>query len=458
MSDARAERLRDGLLTVLSARLGRPVEVEVPERLSGGASRETWSFLADLDGAAGTLRRFVVQRERPGGLRSGGMDSEGRLLAAAARAGAPVAEVIATDDGDTAVLGGPFLVMAHVEGETIPRRLLRDEAFAAARAGLARQAGAALAAIHRIPPSSVDGLARPEQVGQFRDLLDQLGEPHPAFEIGLRRLEADRPPEVPAAVVHGDFRTGNLLVAPDGLRAVLDWELAHLGDPAEDLGWFCVRAWRFGSPHRAGGFGPVDELLAGYAEAGGDPPDPDRLRWWEAMGTLKWGVMCILQASTHLHGLHRSVELAAIGRRAAENEEDLLHLLAGPDPYEPVAATGADPRPAPYGRPAAGELLEAVEEYLGEVREGVEGRLGFHARVAANAVALVRRELELGPVAAGLHAGRLAALGAADDAELAAAIRAGDHDHHLDDVMTLVRASVRDALAVANPGYWEDHR
>lgn len=452
-----ASRLRDGLVEVLSRRLGHPVEVDLPVRLSGGASRETWTFTA-VDVRDGTARRLVVQRERPGGMRSSGMDVEGRLLAAAARSGAPVAEVVATDAGDTEVLGGPFLVMAHVDGETIPRRLLRDEAFAAARAGLARQAGAALAAIHRIPPGDVDGLARPEQVGQFRDLLDQLGAAHPAFELGLRWLEANRPPEVSASVVHGDFRTGNLLVGPDGLRAVLDWELSHLGDPAEDLGWFCVRAWRFGSPNRAGGFGPVGELLAGYAEAGGDPPDPDRLRWWEAMGTLKWGVMCIVQASTHLHGLHRSVELAAIGRRVAENEEDLLHLLAGPDPYEPVAATGADPRPAPFGRPSAGELLEAVGEYLGDVRDGVEGRLGFHARVAANVVAMVRREIELGPAAAGRHAARLAALGAADDAALAAAIRAGDHDDRLDDVIVLVRASVRDALAVANPGYWEDHR
>ena len=117
------------------------------------------------------------------------------------------------------------------------------------------------------------------------------------------------------------------MVGPDGLRAVLDWELAHLGDPIEDLGWFCVRAWRFGSTDPAGGFGSRDELLAAYEAAGGGAVDPAELHWWEVLGTLKWGVICVMQATAHLTGLSRSVELAAIGRRVCETEHDLLELL-----------------------------------------------------------------------------------------------------------------------------------
>ena len=188
--------------------------------------------------------------------------------------------------------------------------------------------GAALAAIHRIPTTSVPGLDATDRLARQRELLDQLGEPHPALELGLRWLLANRPPASAApTVVHGDFRTGNLLIGPDGLRAVLDWELAHLGDPVEDLGWFCVRAWRFGSPRPAGGFGSREELVDAYEAAGGHPVDTDTLRWWEVMGTFTWGVICIMQAATHRMGLSRSVELAAIGRRVCETEHDLLRLL-----------------------------------------------------------------------------------------------------------------------------------
>ena len=128
-------------------------------------------------------------------------------------------------------------------------------------------------------------------------------------------------------MVHGDFRLGNLFGGPEGLRAVLDWELVHLGDPLEDLGWLCVRAWRFGAEPRVGGFGTVDDLVAAYEAESGRQVDRDALDWWEVLGTLKWGIICAMQAATHLTGMVRSVELAAIGRRVCEVESDLLELL-----------------------------------------------------------------------------------------------------------------------------------
>jgi aminoglycoside phosphotransferase (APT) family kinase protein len=221
------------------------------------------------------------------------------------------------------------MVVEQIEGETIPRRILRDAEFAAARPLLAAQCGRALAAVHSIDRERVSGLDPTDQFDRFRELLDAMEEPHPAFELGFRWLERNRPPRRADTVVHGDFRNGNLVVGPDGLRAVLDWELAHLGDPLEDLGWLCVRAWRFGALPRVGGFGDVDELVAAYesAPASTGTVDRDALAWWEAMGTLKWGVMCMLQAATHLSGTVRSVELAAIGRRVCEVEHDLLLLL-----------------------------------------------------------------------------------------------------------------------------------
>jgi aminoglycoside phosphotransferase (APT) family kinase protein len=218
-------------------------------------------------------------------------------------------------------------VVGRLEGETIPRRILRDDDYAVARPRLAGQCGSALAGIHAIPLDDVTGLEQPEQVAQYRELLDELGEPHPAFELGFRWLEANRPSSTRTTVVHGDFRNGNLMVGPDGLRAVLDWELAHLGDPLEDLGWLCVRSWRFGEAPRVGGFGTVDDLVGAYEADSGTSVDRKALVWWEALGTLKWGIMCIVQAATHRSGAVRSVELAAIGRRVCEVEHDLLLLL-----------------------------------------------------------------------------------------------------------------------------------
>jgi aminoglycoside phosphotransferase (APT) family kinase protein len=317
----------DDLARVLGAH-----ELQGLRRLSGGASRETWAF--DADG-----RPLILQRERPGGVASGAMGTEVRLLRAAREAGVPVPGVVVfggdVDDDvhgnavDAGPLGRSWMVVDRIDGETIPRRILRDEEFASARPLLTAQCGRALAAVHTIDPEAVPGLDPTDQFQRFRELLDAMSEPHPAFELGFRWLERNRPPARADTVVHGDFRNGNLVVGSDGLRAVLDWELAHLGDPLEDLGWLCVRAWRFGASPRVGGFGDVDELVAAYESASGSTAtvDRDALAWWEAMGTLKWGVMCMLQAATHLSGTVRSVELAAIGRRVCEVEHDLLLLL-----------------------------------------------------------------------------------------------------------------------------------
>jgi aminoglycoside phosphotransferase (APT) family kinase protein len=442
----------------LASRLGTALGGTVTglRRLSGGASRQTWSFdLVDSDGVA---RPLVVQIERQGGRMGTGIATEATLLREAERAGVPVARVVASGDDDG--LRAPWLVVERVEGETIPRKLLRDPEFAEARAQLPTQCGRALAAIHSIPVDAVPDLERGDQLTQFRAVLDGFDEPRPALELAFRRLQATRPSRAAAtasrSVVHGDFRTGNLLVDVTGLRAVLDWELAHIGDPLEDLGWMCVRAWRFGSPHRAGGFGPLDDVLTAYEDAAGTRVDAGAVRWWEAVGTLKWGVMCMVQAAAHRSGATRSVELATIGRRVCENEWDLLGLLGAPlpDPVTPPDAPtdAAAPMTSPFGYPTAAELVEAVREWLdSDVREATDGRLRFHTRVAANALGMVQRELVAGATLAQDHAARLNSLGFDDDAALAAAIRSGDCDDRWEDIAAALAFSVRDQLLVANP-------
>jgi aminoglycoside phosphotransferase (APT) family kinase protein len=288
-------------------------------RLSGGASRETWRF--EADGSP-----LILQRQRDGAVRP--MTTEVAVLRAAHEGGVAVPEVV-VDGGASTALGNPFMVVRAVEGETIARKILRDDEFSAARARLTADIGTAMARLHSLPPQSAPGLVEQDEVATYRRVLDDLGEPHPVFEVAFRWLEANRPASSKRAIVHGDFRLGNVMVDGNGLVAVLDWELAHVGDPMEDLGWVCVKAWRFGGGNPVAGLGTYDEFFDAYEAAGRPRPDIDVVRWWEVLGTLKWGIMCITQAASHLNGLARSHELAAIGRRVCENEWDLIGLLKG---------------------------------------------------------------------------------------------------------------------------------
>ncbi len=107
-----------------------------------------------------------------------------------------------------------------------------------------------------------------------------------------------------------------------------------------------------------------------------------------------------------------------------------------------------------HGSPSAAELVEAVREWLErDVASAVDGRLRFHTRVAVNMLAMVEREMELGPEQRRAHERRLAALGVADDVALARAIRAGELDDRLDEVRAALRAATADRLLVANPKY-----
>ena len=313
-TDPTAE-LAAALATVVGA-----TEVTGLARLSGGASRETWRFSADD-------RPLILQRQRGGDIRDMGIEAD--VVRAAGAAGMPVPTLLASGTGADSPLGGSFMVLTAVEGETIARKILRDAEYAGARPVLAAQLGRALAQLHAVPTDAVPRLVESDQLLMYRQQLDVLAEPHPTFELAFRWLEQHRPAPSALAVVHGDFRLGNVIVGPDGLRAVIDWELAHLGDPMEDLGWLCVKAWRFGSHLPVAGVGEYEQLFAAYEEAGGAPIDRAAAHWWEVLGTLKWGIMCIGQANTHLAGLARSHELAAIGRRVCENEHDLFLALEG---------------------------------------------------------------------------------------------------------------------------------
>jgi aminoglycoside phosphotransferase (APT) family kinase protein len=309
----------EALAVALAEVLGPPV-AEL-RQLSAGAHRETWSFVA----ADGT--RCILQRIPPGDGVHAGIEFEARILRAAAEAGVPVARVLALCEP-----GGPLqtaaLVLEEMPGEALPQRLRRDPRYSDALQGLAAQCGATLARLHAIPADVVPGLGPQDPIQRCYDVLDRLNAFNPAFELVLRRLDLTRPEPRPQTIVHGDFRLGNLLIDEHGISAVLDWELVHLGDPLEDLGYLCVPAWRFGGERPVAGVGAYETLLDAYREAGGEDVTLKELVWWQTASTVWWGVLCLVQASRHLSGETRSVELAAIGRRACEQEWDALAMVA----------------------------------------------------------------------------------------------------------------------------------
>lgn len=321
------------LQAVLRRVYGEQTKLTAANRLSGGASQETWLLDLSGEGAPGSLilRRAPEGMEATEDSRALGLPNEAALIRKAAETGVVVPEVVhVLSPGEG--LGEGF-IMSKIEGETIARRILRDDEYAEARKNLPAQCGKSLAGIHAIDGSDVSRLRLSsglEQIDHYEATYQEMGECRPIFDLAIVWLRENAPTQLDPVLVHGDFRLGNIMVDENGLAAVLDWELAHYGDPREDIGWMCTNSWRFGhSDKRLGGFGHVEALLEAYAEAGGAEFTPREIDWWDMLGSMKWGIMCMGMYETFRSGADASVERAAIGRRVSETEMDLINLLEG---------------------------------------------------------------------------------------------------------------------------------
>jgi aminoglycoside phosphotransferase (APT) family kinase protein len=327
-----AEQTQAGLAAFLAKAWGTTALVENLSIASAGARRRNVLFDAIRDGERLPLVATIIPSRA---VEIMPIEVEAAHLRFAEAAGMPVPHVHGVCD-DASFVGGPFFVTTRVAGETIPRQVLRlVEADAALGPRLARQCGDALAKLHAADPARAHpritlagGDPIEATLRAVEALVRTLLQPSPAFTLALRTLERERPsPPERLSVVHGDFRNGNLIVGKGGLCAALDWEICHVGDPMEDLGWLCQRMWRFRNDAlEVGGFGARAELAAGYEAAGGRF-EPARFHWWKTMGTLRWGLGLAGQAKAHLDGSVPGVVMAASGRRVAELEWDVLMLL-----------------------------------------------------------------------------------------------------------------------------------
>jgi aminoglycoside phosphotransferase (APT) family kinase protein len=299
--------------------------------LAGGASMEAWSVDAETSGGPVALlfRRASGGRIYRDAL---SLSEELRILQAAFEAGVLVPRPY-RHFADVA--GREAFAMQRLAGETVGRRIVQKPELAAARAALPAQMAEQLARIHALDARELPflpGAANEAPLRRSLDVLeaqlDEVGEPHPAIELGLLRLRRDLPRDGDRVVCHGDFRVGNLVVADGGLVGVLDWEFAHVGDPREELAWPMVRAWRFGNDTQAlGGIGDPQPFLDRYAQLSGRRVTPAELRIFELLGNVRWAIGALTQARRHLAREERSVELAILGRLAAEVEHEVLSLL-----------------------------------------------------------------------------------------------------------------------------------
>ena len=453
------DRLRDGLRSHIDA----SAELISCDRLSGGANQETYRVETEC---AGETRTFALRRSI-GGLSSPampgypGLRAEAHLMRAARAAGVPEPEVYWIFDGKDG-LGEGFL-MQWLEGETLGKRIVRSEHLARARQGLAFECGEILARIHSIDVDS-SGLRDFLHAITPEVFLEQtyaryraFDSPQPMIDYTHRWLR-QRLPETPELrLVHNDFRNGNLMVAPDGVVAVLDWELAHIGDPMRDLGWICTNSWRFGrSELPVGGFGTYEELFRGYESVSNQPVDRDRVKFWEVFGSFWWAVGCLEMANAYRSGIDPGVERAAIGRRSSECQIDCVNLII-PGPVEILSPSEAKTM---GDLPNAIEILEATTRFLREdVMSATKGRTAFLARVAGNALDIVRREAAVGDRHRAEQRERLRAILGHDGdletltRELAERLRDGALDLDHPGLAEHLRQTVANQVAIDQPRY-----
>ena len=426
--------LADGLRVVLT-RAGAAGTIADLERLSGGANMESWAF--GCDGQGYVLRRAASAEVMAG--RPLDHAAEAAIIRAAGAAGV-IAPVIFAELQPSDGLGSGF-VMRRLPGTAAPETALGEGG-----AALLGDLGAALAGIHRIDPAMVPMAPLLDPATGVEALAAQFGEhggDRPIIALGLAWLRANCPAPTPLRLVHGDFRIGNLMTQRGRLTGVLDWELAHRGDFHEDLAFGCMAVWRFGRLDAPGfGLGSLDALFAAYAAAGGAPVDPARFRFWLVYRTVWWALGCLGMGQTWRSGADRSLERVVVGRRAAEQELDLLLLLEAEAPAaeRDRALPPADPLvERQSGEPNAAEIVTAVSEWLAGVKERFAGRERFEHAVARNALGIVARELAAQP--------------SAEDRDLAESILAGRETLDTPGLLARLRRTALSKLAADQPKY-----
>ena len=394
--------MREALTNFFQKHLEGFEEVITIERLSGGASQETYHIIV----AAGAEKHFAFRkaslRETSGSVSSFdkvSLRQEAQLMQLAHKHNIPEPRIFAICEAQDGL--GEGFMMEWLEGETLGKKILQAPELEGARKTLAHQCGVILAAIHQIPQSELSPLALPTQepqrvLAEAYEIYQSFALPRPMIDWTAAWLKQHLPLDYDTCLTHSDFRNGNLMVSPQGIIAVLDWELACISDPMRDLGWLCANCWRFGGGQPVGGFGSYEALFDGYQQGGGGGGarlDRERVKFWEVMSSFRWAIMCLGMGQAWRSGADKSVERAAIGRRASESELDCANLLLSPKARPLNERKDINNS----NMPTKEELIQAVRDYLLSARENATTKRDrFLSLVSANSLDIVLRELKMG--------------------------------------------------------------
>ena len=373
-------------------------------RLTGGATMESWRFEAVvLDPSViwgnpttvkGETLAFVLRRapslefmaDRPFG-----HDVEAAVIRAAGQAGVTAPQVVAELEPEDGI--GSGFVMQALPGTPNPKEILEFEHADT----LLTEAARDLARIHKITPGdlpdAVPVMDYREAIADLKAQFEEAGGDRPIIALGLKWMEDNCPDPCEPVLIHGDYRMGNLLCEPGRLTGVLDWELAHFGDPHEDLVFGCMAVWRFHRYDRpALGLGPLEDYFAAYEAESGHKVDHKRFRYWLIHRTVWWALGCLNMARIWRSGEDRMLERVVISRRTSEQELDLLMLLEEDAPEaERSESISLPQQPEQLGEATDGELALAIHEWLGTVKDRFEGHDKFQYAVARNALGMIAR-------------------------------------------------------------------
>ncbi|MAZ87594.1 MAG: aminoglycoside phosphotransferase [Cellvibrionaceae bacterium] len=388
-------------------------------QLTAGASQETYriTYQSEQGEVCMALRRAQPTAATDSTVGGISLESEARLFELAVMHDIPSPQVIyLLTPSDQ--LGSGFL-MNWLEGETLGHRINRSQELDDVRPQLARQCGEILGKIHQIDwqaqalDKMLERITTEDLVNDTWQRYRDLNVPVPMIDFTWRWLLQNLPIQQRTTLVHSDFRNGNLIVNPQGIHAVLDWELAHIGDPIQDLGWLCVNSWRFGNRDaEVGGFGQAEELFAGYKSVTGIDVDPNDFTFWQVFGSFWWSITTLAMANTWRTGEAPSLERPVIGRRSSEAQMDCVNLII-PGSFEVPQEQALDqgtqlPMPA--------ELLSGVAGFLkNDVSSQLDSHAGFLAKVAANSLTIARRELQYGSTLTTAEEKRLRSLLGSDE-------------------------------------------
>lgn len=392
MGDLTTNELNEGL-TRACARVG----LSAPEglaRLTGGATMESWKFASG--GKDYILRRAPSLAFMEG--RPFGHATEAAMIEAARKAGVTAPEVLTVLQESDGI--GSGFVMRALPGTPNPKEILAMDGAGT----ILREAARDLARIHSLKredlPVDVPVMDYRAAIADLRAQFEEAGGDRPIIALGLKWMEDNCPDPCEPVLNHGDYRMGNVLAEDGHLTGVLDWELAHFGDPHEDLAFGCMAVWRFARYDRpALGLGSLEDYFAAYEAESGRTVDRARFRYWLIHRTVWWALGCLRCAKYWRDGSDRMLERVVISRRTSEQELDLLMLLEEDAPEEERALL-AEPLLEPdesLGEATSGEIAAAVSEWLETLKPLMQGHNRFQLAVARNALGMITRDDDIAP-------------------------------------------------------------